>query len=170
MRIALMGLFGVFGMMGCAHQKAVVEATQEKAAPAPVPPQVAVTAAPSAPPDGVAALEEALRNAAAYFDFNGDQLSPEGMASLQRVGEVLRKHGSLQVRVEGHCDERGTQEYNLMLGQRRAEQARKYLVALGVSAGQIDTLSHGAEKPSDPGHTPESWAKNRRADVFRASN
>jgi peptidoglycan-associated lipoprotein len=157
---------------GCAHQQ--VAPVAEPAPPPPPPakpaPQVAVSPAPAAAPDGVAALEEALRSATAYFDFNGDQLSPQGMAALQRVGEVLRKHGSLQVRVEGNCDERGTQEYNLMLGQRRAEKAKSYLLALGASPAQVDTLSHGAEKPADPGHDPEAWARNRRAEVLRASN
>ncbi|MDP2273825.1 MAG: OmpA family protein [Archangium sp.] len=155
---------------GCAHQK-VAAAPEPVVAPAPAPaPQVALTPAPTAAPDGVAALDEALRNATAYFEFNGDQLSPEGMTALQRVGEVLRKHGALQVLVEGNCDELGTQEYNLMLGQRRAEMARKYLVALGVQPTQVDTLSHGAEKPADPGHTPEAHSRNRRADVLRATN
>ena len=169
MRNAMCGLLAAFGA-GCAHQQVAPVVTAAPPAVVAPPPQVAVTPAPTAAPDGVAALEEALRSATAYFDFNGDQLNPEGQASLQRVGEVLRKHGSLQVRVEGHCDERGTQEYNLMLGQRRAEKARSYLLALGVSPGQVDTLSHGAEKPADPGHDLEAWSRNRRADVQRATN
>lgn len=166
-RISLAALVVV--VSGCAHQQAAK--VEEPVAPPPSvaapPPQVAVTPAPTAAQDGVAELEQALRSATAYFDFNGDQLSPEGMTALQRVGEVLRKHGTLQVLVEGNCDERGTQEYNLMLGQRRAEMARKYLLALGVAPAQVDTLSHGAEKPADPGHTPEAWSRNRRADVRR---
>ncbi|MDP1826455.1 MAG: OmpA family protein [Archangium sp.] len=157
-------------LMGCAHQQPVPVAAVEPAPPITAPPQVAVTPAPTAAPDGVTALEQALQNATAYFDFNGDQLSPQGMTALQRVGEVLRKHPSLQIRVEGNCDERGTSEYNLALGQRRAEMAKKYLVALGVTPAQVDTLSYGAEKPADPGHTDEAWARNRRADVLRASN
>jgi peptidoglycan-associated lipoprotein len=169
MRSVMFGL--AVTLAGCAHQQA---APPVAVAPAPPPvappPQVAVTPAPAAAPDGVAALEQALQKATAYFDFNGDQLSPQGMSALQRVGEVLRKHPSLQIRVEGNCDERGTSEYNLALGQRRAEMAKKYLVALGATAAQVDTLSYGAEQPADPRHTDEAWARNRRADVKRASN
>ncbi len=171
-RVAVFGwvLVLVLGA-GCAHQQAIAPVLAEAPPLAPAaPPQVAVTPAPSAAPDGQAELEQALQGATAYFEFNGDQLSAGGMASLQRVAEVLRKYAALQVLVEGHCDERGTQEYNLMLGQRRAEMARKYLLALGVRAPQVDTLSHGAERPADPRHTDDAWARNRRADVQRASN
>ena len=164
-------LLAVLGA-GCAHQQVVeppaVTATQ---APPPVqvkPPQVEVSAAPAQ--DGIAELEQVLRNATAYFALNGDRLNDEGMTALQRVAEVLRKHPALQVRIDGNCDERGTEEYNLALGQRRAEVAKKYLVALGAKLPQVDTLSHGSEQPVDPRHTDEAWAKNRRAEVQRASN
>ncbi len=70
--------------------------------------------------------------------------------------------------VEGHCDERGTNEYNLALGERRALSVRRYLVALGIGSDRLHTLSYGEEKPLDPGHTEESWAKNRRAE-FKVS-
>jgi peptidoglycan-associated lipoprotein len=65
--------------------------------------------------------------------------------------------------MEGHCDERGTVEYNLALGERRANQAKNYLVSLGISSARISTISYGKEKPLDPGHNEEAWAKNRRA-------
>ena len=171
-KASMFGLLAVLGA-GCAHQQVVEpQAGTVTEAPPPAqvkpPPQVEVSAAPAQ--DGVPELEKALRNATAYFDFNGDRLNDEGMNALQRVGEVLRKHPSLQVRIDGNCDERGTEEYNLALGQRRAEVARKYLVALGVKPPQVDTSSHGAEVPADPRHTADAWAKNRRAEVQRASN
>jgi peptidoglycan-associated lipoprotein len=72
------------------------------------------------------------------------------------------KHGEYNVVVEGHCDERGTNEYNLALGARRAGEAMKYFVELGVDAKRIKTISYGEEKPLDPGHNDEAWAKNRR--------
>lgn len=143
-KTSMFGLLAVLGA-GCAHQQVVeppaVAVTPPRAAQ---PPQVEVSPAPATDQDGLSALEAALKNATAYFDFNGDRLNDEGMNALQRVAEVLRKHPVLQVRIDGNCDERGTEEYNLALGQRRAEVARKYLVALGVKAPQVDTLSHGA--------------------------
>jgi peptidoglycan-associated lipoprotein len=120
--------------------------------------------------DAAAELDAALRSATVYFSFDRDQLQPEGLAALQRVGDVLRKHPTLKIRVEGHCDERGTEEYNLALGHRRAEAAARYLRDLGASPGQVDTISYGALQPAAEGHDDAAWAKNRRDDVKRASN
>jgi peptidoglycan-associated lipoprotein len=72
------------------------------------------------------------------------------------------KHPTVKIQIEGHCDERGTNEYNLALGERRANSAKKYLISLGMPADQISTISYGEEKPLDPGHNEEAWAKNRR--------
>jgi peptidoglycan-associated lipoprotein len=79
----------------------------------------------------------------------------------QKVG-ILQVNGGLRIRIAGHCDERGSDEYNLALGNRRAIAAKQYLVSHGIDAGRIETVSYGKERPSDPGHTEEAWSKNRR--------
>ena len=74
----------------------------------------------------------------------------------------MKKYPNVKIQIEGHCDERGTIEYNLALGERRANSAKKYLISLGMPADQISTISYGKEKPLDSGHNEEAWAKNRR--------
>jgi peptidoglycan-associated lipoprotein len=78
---------------------------------------------------------------------------------------LLKKYPKVKVQIEGHCDERGTIEYNLALGERRANSTKKYLISLGISADRISTISYGKERPLDPGHNEEAWAKNRRAHI-----
>jgi peptidoglycan-associated lipoprotein len=113
---------------------------------------------------GVAVTEEKpSRFADVLFDFDKADLKEEGKTACQAVAEYLRKNPKAKVMIEGHCDERGTAEYNLALGERRAVAVRNYLVSLGVPKGAISTVSFGKERPLDPGHTEEAWAKNRRA-------
>ena len=88
--------------------------------------------------------------------------SEDGPA-LQKLAALLTAHQALSLTIEGHCDERGTTEYNLVLGQKRAEAAKDYLVKLGVSDKRIKTISYGKEAPIQPGHTESDWSKNRRA-------
>jgi peptidoglycan-associated lipoprotein len=75
----------------------------------------------------------------------------------------MTNNPNAKIRIEGHCDERGTNEYNMALGERRANSAKKYLIKLGVKESQLSTISYGEEKPLDPGHNEEAWAMNRRA-------
>jgi peptidoglycan-associated lipoprotein len=93
-------------------------------------------------------------------------LKPEAKATLKNKAAWLRDHAAYVIRIEGHCDERGTAEYNLALGERRAHAAKKFLMALGVEEHRMSGISYGEEKPADPGHNEEAWAKNRR-DEFR---
>ncbi len=151
--------------VGCAHQQqpVVAETTQTNTPSAPV-----VKVAPAVTPDlptGREDLEAAVRSATIRFDFDAATLKPESQDALQKIGTVLKKHPNLKVRVEGNCDERGTTEYNMMLGSRRAGVARKYLTDLGVNVAQVDDISYGAEKPADPRHTEAAWAANRRDEV-----
>jgi peptidoglycan-associated lipoprotein len=97
------------------------------------------------------------------FDFDKFNLKDEARATLKKHAEWLNKNKDVMIVVEGHCDERGTAEYNLALGERRANAAAKFLVDLGIDAKRIKTLSYGEELPLDPGHNEEAWAKNRRA-------
>jgi peptidoglycan-associated lipoprotein len=98
-----------------------------------------------------------------YFDFDSAQLLPQGQEILRRKAQWLRSHPGASVIIEGHTDERGTVEYNLALGDRRAESAKAFLVELGISPDRISTISYGEERPADPGHDEAAWAKNRRA-------
>jgi peptidoglycan-associated lipoprotein len=97
-----------------------------------------------------------------HFDFDKAVIRPEDRPILAKVADYMKKNGA-RLLVEGHCDERGTAEYNMALGDRRAESCRAYLVSLGVRTSNLTVVSYGKEKPVDPGHTEEAWAKNRRA-------
>jgi peptidoglycan-associated lipoprotein len=98
-----------------------------------------------------------------YFDFDKYNIRPDAQAILQSLSSWLLRNASVKILIEGHCDERGTNEYNLALGDRRAKSTRDYLVALGISSARIELVSYGEEKPFCTDHTEECWAKNRRA-------
>lgn len=153
--------------------------------PPPPAPTTTVPNVPPAPPERVAeapivqpeasltdsslssrSLDELNRESplqAAFFDLDSAELSARAQAALTANAEVLKKYPTWVVTVEGHCDERGTAQYNLALGERRATAARTYLQSLGVAADRMKTVSYGKEFPFDPAHTEEAWAKNRRA-------
>ena len=112
-----------------------------------------------ADPDG----REKFLNEYVYFDFDSALLNPEAQSLLQIKARWLQDHpGVVSVLVEGHCDERGTEAYNLALGGRRAEAVKKYLSDMGVGHWAVEPLSYGEEKPIDPRHNETAWAKNRR--------
>jgi len=98
-----------------------------------------------------------------YFEFDRYDVRPQDAEILKQNAAWLTKSPNAKIQIEGHCDERGTNEYNLALGERRANSAKKYLVSLGVKADRISTITYGKERPLDPAHTEEAWAKNRRA-------
>jgi peptidoglycan-associated lipoprotein len=98
-----------------------------------------------------------------FFGYDSYTLTPEAISQLELQAQWLRQYPSVNVIIEGHADERGTREYNLALGDRRANAAKNYLVSLGISPSRIDTISYGKERPEMLGSNAESWAKNRRA-------
>ena len=98
-----------------------------------------------------------------YFVFDKSTIEPEAREILKRLASLLGSNKNYSLVIEGHCDERGTVEYNLALGQSRADAAMKYLVDLGLDKESIKTITYGKERPLDPGHDEEAWAKNRRA-------
>jgi peptidoglycan-associated lipoprotein len=98
-----------------------------------------------------------------FFLLDSSELTRDGQAVLDENGSVLKKNATWTVTIEGHCDERGTAEYNLALGERRAVVARAYLISLGIAAERLRTVSYGKEFPFDPGHDEAAMAKNRRA-------
>jgi peptidoglycan-associated lipoprotein len=99
-----------------------------------------------------------------YFDFDKSTLRPDGIEQLNKNAAVMKEGAKFIYQIAGHCDERGTQEYNLALGERRALAVRDYLISVGVPADRLVTISYGEEKPADAGHTEAAWAKNRRAE------
>ena len=98
-----------------------------------------------------------------FYDTDSSTVREDGRQTLNRQAEWLKKYGNYQITIEGHCDERGTREYNLALGERRANAARQYLIAQGIPATRIKTVSYGKERPDPVGSDEASWARNRRA-------
>ncbi len=99
-----------------------------------------------------------------YFSFDSAAIEGDQVSRIEKNADFIKKNSAIQVRIEGNCDPRGTREYNLALGERRAQSAKKYLVNLGVAGGQLTTISWGEEKLLLYGHDELSWAQNRRAD------
>ncbi|MGA9109788.1 MAG: peptidoglycan-associated lipoprotein Pal, partial [Smithella sp.] len=98
-----------------------------------------------------------------HFAFDSFVIEPQYRNILRKDADYLISNSRVKVTIEGHCDERGTSEYNMALGQHRADEVKKYLVNLGVDGKSMTTISYGKEKPLDPGHDEDAWAKNRRA-------
>jgi peptidoglycan-associated lipoprotein len=99
-----------------------------------------------------------------YFEFDKFDIQPQYNEMLRQKADLLKQYPSIRVRIEGNCDERGTEEYNLALGGRRARSAHDYLLRLGVSPKQMETISYGESRPAMTGSSEEAWAKNRRDD------
>ena len=106
---------------------------------------------------------KAFENEDIYFPYDSAALTPEAQEILRKKAVWLQENPTAEVTVEGHCDERGTNEYNLALGEARAQSTKNYLIDLGISASRIGTISYGEERPLDPTSSEEAWAKNRRA-------
>ena len=142
---------------------AVSEAPVKESPAAPVasaPAERPASAASAAP--GVAVTEEKLSQFAdVRFDFDKSVVKEDGRKTCQDVAAYLKKNPKAKMQIEGHCDERGTSEYNMALGERRAAAVMTYLVSLGVSKGALSTVSFGKEKPLDPGHDEEAWEIGR---------
>ena len=139
--------------------------------PPPEPPAPAPEPAPvptAVPEDSIASrsLDEINKNSPlkpVFFNLDAAEVDQAGQQALANNADLLKRYPTWQISIEGHCDERGTAEYNLSLGERRAAAARNYLVSLGISADRVKTVSYGKEFPFDAGHTEDAWAKNRRA-------
>ena len=115
--------------------------------------------------DSEQALDDKTRfeNEDIYFEFDSIQLTPEAQEILTKKGAWLRENPAAMVIVEGHCDNRGTNEYNLALGEGRAQSAKAFLMDLGIDTSRLNTISYGEERPIDPQQTESAWGKNRRA-------
>ena len=134
--------------------------------------RAAADSATAAAREGLSAGDSAVLADPVHFDYDKADLMAGDLAKLDRKVAVFQAHPRLEVRIAGNCDERGSDEYNLALGERRAAAAKRYLAAHGVPADRIDVVSYGKERPLDPGHDEEAWARNRRDDfvVTRGAN
>jgi peptidoglycan-associated lipoprotein len=185
-KLALIGIlvaliFGLVIFTGCAEKKSVVTSETPKVqepAPAQVPaqPTETTTQKTTIPPTDATNIKEAANDQSSLmeatakspvsdinFDFDSSVIRPDAREILKANAAYLLKHRVSSIVVEGHCDERGTAEYNMALGERRAQETKKYLVNLGVKESIIRTISYGEERPLDPASNEEAWAKNRRA-------
>jgi peptidoglycan-associated lipoprotein len=175
--VAALCCFVAFGMWGCAKEQVVKDETiaAEEAAPAEA--AAAEAAAKAEEQERVLKEQQEMENARKakelvlqqaasfadiHFDFDKYDLKPEARDILRDHADWLMQHTEFEAIIEGHCDERGTREYNLALGERRAEAARDYLLNLGIEKERLTTISYGEELPVDTGHDEEAWAKNRR--------
>jgi len=145
-------------LAACAHEQTKAESTPAPVAEA-TPPAPAV--APASRPD---ALQAFLGEPLAHFAFDRADLTDEDTQKLQKLAALLKSETTTRIQIAGNCDERGTDEYNLQLGSRRAEVAKKYLVNLGIDASRIETISYGKDRPIDEAHDERAWALNRRDD------
>jgi len=185
--VAIVGTVLGIVAAGCAQRQAAVASP----ATAATPPPVAAPAAPQPPSrveedvlpvptesiaeDAIASrsLDEVNRNspfASAFFGLDSAELDDAGRAVVTANAEVLRTYPTWAVTIEGHCDERGTAEYNLALGERRAVAVKAYLMSLGIAPDRIQTVSYGKEFPFDSDHDEPAWAANRRAHFVITSN
>jgi peptidoglycan-associated lipoprotein len=158
----------------CPADRACPVVEMPPAAPADVAPAKAENVAPAKTPDQ--ALDQAPTEAAtkqakidikidgylSYFDYDSAVLSQQTLSGLLSVADYLKSNPAVQILIEGHCDERGTRDYNIALGHKRAEAVRKQLARMGVDPQRITTKSFGKERPAMRGASPEAWAKNRR--------
>jgi peptidoglycan-associated lipoprotein len=133
------------------------------------PPPALPAPAPAPPPAGPSA--EAVRAAlladlgnVIHFDYDQDLIKPEDRPILDRKAEIMKANPGVRVRISGHADSRGSDEYNLVLGNKRAVAARQYLIGRGIDGGRIDVTSFGEERPADPAENEAAWAQNRRAE------
>ena len=151
-------------------------ATEPKSAavtePAPAPALVPLKQAEAPPPIRIDPLTDSssiLAHRSVYFDYDRSVIHDSDVPVVEAHGRYLVDHPTRTVRIEGNCDERGGREYNLALGQRRADAMRERLRLLGVSSDRVETISLGKEKPRNPRHDEAAWAENRRADIVYLS-
>lgn len=151
-------------IVGCATQKAAVvtEPSDSSKTPAAKP---APVAAPVAVDQKQVDLDALLKGLVIRFGFDAADLAPESRSRLDALADALRANPKAQIRIAGNCDELGTVEYNLALGQKRADAVARYLVTLGVAGTRVDTVSYGEEKPIDSRSNEDAYAANRRAEL-----
>jgi peptidoglycan-associated lipoprotein len=166
---------GIFGLMVLVVGLAMAGGCSKKVASTPTGESVASSGASTGSGQSSLAAEQlqAIDKIGAdriYFAFDKSDLSDESRQILTEKADLLKKFTALKLLVEGHCDERGTNEYNMALGERRARAAYDYLAMLGIDAARLSIISYGEEQPAVPGSTEEAWAKNRRCEFKATAN
>lgn len=159
-RVGIAPLILAAALTGCAKKQAPEPPAPPPAEAAPTPaPVPSPTPEPTPPPPQVGSGDFQP----AFFDFDSYALRDDARTALDRDAKLMRDNASVEITIEGHCDERGTVEYNQALGERRAQAARDYLVAAGISASRMQVVSYGKERPFATGSDEASWQQNRRA-------
>jgi len=163
-KILVIALVFIFFFPACA-KKAVVPVKEEVQKPSEevTPPPLEEVKKPETAPVETKEKPEEIVLEDVFFDFDKYAIKDEYKKVLAKDAEILLNHPDLKLLVEGHCDERGTNEYNLALGEKRAKAVVDFLVTYGLGANRISMISYGEERPFDPGHNEAAWAKNRRA-------
>ncbi len=161
MRFKLLSTLAAVALLGaCASDPAPTATTGGTGAAAPAAP-AATAAAPGIRPGS---QEDLVQNVGdrVFFDFDKSELRPEARRTIERWAAWMRQHGNVTITIEGHADERGTREYNIALGERRATAARNFLVSQGIDARRVATISYGKERPAVLGSNEGAWRQNRR--------
>jgi peptidoglycan-associated lipoprotein len=151
-------------LSACASQVAKPEAAAPAAAPAASGAESGGMQRQGVSGNALGAAQDALDKRSVYYNFDSYALKPEFKPVVEANAGYLKRHAGASVRIEGNCDERGSSEYNIALGQRRADSIKEMLELAGVSDAQIETVSYGKEKPRAAGHDEQSWSQNRRSD------
>ena len=165
MKKLTMSVFLISLLAACASDKPAEVATTPAATQTPAEPAPATNAAAPVSADPLDDANSILSKRSVFFDFDKSVVKAADKPMVQAHGQYLAGHADRKVVVEGNTDERGSSEYNLALGSRRAESVKKMLVVSGAKAGQISTVSFGEEKPRASGHNEAAWSQNRRADI-----
>jgi len=159
--VAVAGLLAL--PLACSKRKTVKQPAPEEVTQPEVKEEVPVVEEEPVKEEPVVAKKEMPTLEDVFFDFDKYDLRDDAKAALAKDAEELKKFPEVRIIIEGHCDERGTEDYNLALGEKRAKAARDYLVRLGIDGSRITIISYGESRPFDPRHNEEAWAKNRRA-------
>lgn len=161
--ITVVVLAGAVALAGCARREAPQDLPPPPATTTPPPPASTGPSTTPIPGSHADFLAQMNGRNVIYFDTDRYNIDAEDQAALRAQAEWLQRYPNKRATIEGHCDERGTREYNLALGERRANAAKNYLVSLGVDANRLSVVSYGKERPVALGSNEQAWAQNRRA-------
>ena len=175
MKIRIFAVLAAIALAACASKETPTDVPVESRQTTPSAPATKPGTAPTTTPTGqqtspsINPLKDPkniLSQRTVYFDYDKDTVKPEFQALVQAHAKFMSDNRGRKLRLEGHADERGSREYNMALGQRRADAVRKALNVLGVSGERIETISFGEDKPKSAGHDEAAWAQNRRVEIF----
>jgi peptidoglycan-associated lipoprotein len=167
--VLVLGVAVIFaGFAGCGGKKQATPPTTVQQAPERQAPPVQQRQAPKQ--DDSQTVPSNLKFATVFFDYDKASIRADQRGNMRSNAELLKKYPSVKILVEGHCDERGSDEYNMALGQRRADTAKQYLIEYGITGSRINTVSFGESRSVDNGRNESSWAKNRRAEFVVMSS